>query len=124
MMAGAMDRSTTSARAARLLDDAASRSRSGARSRVDTLRVVARRSPRPRWPPRWPGLAGTELIGHEAPFLAPIAAIITLGTTYGQRTRRAVEIAIASRSACSSPSSWSCPWARARCRSPSSSPWR
>jgi uncharacterized membrane protein YgaE (UPF0421/DUF939 family) len=94
MMAGAMDRSTTPARAARLLDDAASRGRSGARSRVDTLRVVAPAIAQTALAAALAWLAGTELIGHEAPFLAPIAAIITLGTTYGQRTRRAFEIAI------------------------------
>jgi hypothetical protein len=94
MMAAAMDRSTTSARASRLLDDAASRGRSGAQSRVDALRVVAPAIVQTALAAALAWLAGTELVGHDAPFLAPIAAIITLGTTYGQRTRRAVEIAL------------------------------
>lgn len=89
-----MDPATTTARAARLLDDAASRSRTGARSRVDTLRVVAPAIAQTSLAAALAWLAGTEIVGHEAPFLAPIAAIITLGTTYGQRARRAVEIAI------------------------------
>ncbi len=39
-------------------------------------------------------LAATELLGHPAPFLAVIAAIIVLSQAYGQRTRRAMEFAI------------------------------
>ena len=35
-----------------------------------------------------------QLLGHPTPFFAPVAAIITLGVTYGQRMRRGVEIAI------------------------------
>lgn len=35
----------------------------------------------------------TEVFGHRQPFMAPVAAIIALGLTYGQRTRRAFEIA-------------------------------
>ena len=31
--------------------------------------------------------------GHESPFFAPIAAVICLGVTLGQRARRAVELA-------------------------------
>jgi uncharacterized membrane protein YgaE (UPF0421/DUF939 family) len=36
----------------------------------------------------------TEVFGHEQPFFAPVAAIITLGLTISQRGRRAVEVAI------------------------------
>jgi uncharacterized membrane protein YgaE (UPF0421/DUF939 family) len=32
--------------------------------------------------------------GHQVPFLAPVASIVTLGITFGQRLRRGVEIAI------------------------------
>ena len=89
-----MDRPASQARAARFLDDAAARSRSGARSRVDTLRVVAPAIGQSALAASLAWLLATEVIGHASPFLAPVAAIITLGTTYGQRTRRAVEIAI------------------------------
>lgn len=59
-----------------------------------------------RWRSRWfliaqisvtAGLAwfvAAELLGHETPFLAPVAAIITLGVTFGSRLRRGVEVAI------------------------------
>jgi len=39
-------------------------------------------------------LLARQLLGHQLPFFAPIAAIITLGLTYGQRLRRGVEVAI------------------------------
>ncbi len=39
-------------------------------------------------------LVAQHLLGHPMPFFAPVAAIITLGVTYGQRVRRGVEIAI------------------------------
>ncbi len=35
-----------------------------------------------------------DVLGHRLPFFAPIAAVIALGTSYGQRHRRVVEIAI------------------------------
>lgn len=38
-------------------------------------------------------LAATQLLGHETPFFAPIAATVTLGVTIGQRGRRAIELA-------------------------------
>lgn len=35
-----------------------------------------------------------DLIGHERPFFAPIAAVVSLGTSYGQRLRRVVEVTL------------------------------
>ena len=32
------------------------------------------------------------LFGHESPFFAPIAAVVCLGVTLGQRARRAIEL--------------------------------
>src|SRR4051812_34421673 len=29
-----------------------------------------------------------DLLGHTAPFFAPVAAVVSLGTSYGQRLRR------------------------------------
>ncbi len=37
-------------------------------------------------------LVATELVGHDRPFFAPIAATIALGVSLGQRGRRTVEI--------------------------------
>ena len=39
-------------------------------------------------------LIATELLGHPTPFFAPVAAIITLGITVGQRGQRAAEVAL------------------------------
>jgi hypothetical protein len=48
-------------------------------------------------------LLASQLPGHKLPFFAPVAAVITLGLSFGRRLRRAVEVAIgvavASRSA-------------------------
>ncbi len=35
-----------------------------------------------------------DLIGHEQPFFAPIAAVVSLGTSYGQRLRRVAEVTL------------------------------
>ncbi len=35
-----------------------------------------------------------HVIGHPSPFFAPVAAILTLGLTFGQRGRRAAELAV------------------------------
>ena len=35
-----------------------------------------------------------DLLGHEQPFFAPVAALITLGQSFGQRIRRGVEIVL------------------------------
>ena len=39
-------------------------------------------------------LIATEVLGHASPFFAPIAAVITLGLTAGERLRRAIEITV------------------------------
>lgn len=35
-----------------------------------------------------------DLLGHQLPFFAPVAAVAALGTSYGQRLRRVAEIAV------------------------------
>ena len=35
-----------------------------------------------------------DLVGHATPFFAPIAAVVSLGTTYGQRLRRVAEVTV------------------------------
>jgi uncharacterized membrane protein YgaE (UPF0421/DUF939 family) len=35
-----------------------------------------------------------DLIGHPAPFFAPVAAVVSLGTSYGQRLRRVAEVTV------------------------------
>ena len=35
-----------------------------------------------------------DLLGHPTPFFAPIAAVVSLGTSYGQRFRRVAEVTV------------------------------
>ncbi|WP_121255972.1 FUSC family protein [Nocardioides ferulae] len=39
-------------------------------------------------------LIAADLLGHDTPFFAPIAAVLSLGTSYGQRLRRVAEVAL------------------------------
>ncbi|WP_377321023.1 aromatic acid exporter family protein [Pimelobacter simplex] len=36
----------------------------------------------------------SDLLGHHLPFFAPIAAVLCLGTSYGQRLRRVIEVTL------------------------------
>ncbi len=43
------------------------------------------------------GIAWTlasDVFGHQTPFFAPIAAVVSLGTSYGQRLRRVAEVTV------------------------------
>jgi hypothetical protein len=80
-------------RASALLEDAAERSRLGVRARLERLRATA---PTVVQAAAATGLAwgvARELVGHPTPFFAPIAALITLGLTLGERGRRGLEVA-------------------------------
>jgi uncharacterized membrane protein YgaE (UPF0421/DUF939 family) len=77
-----------------LLEQAAAVSRAGLRTRRERLVDGARPILQTSVAAALAWLVATELIGHERPFFAPVAAVITLGLTIGQRGRRAVEIAI------------------------------
>jgi uncharacterized membrane protein YgaE (UPF0421/DUF939 family) len=37
-------------------------------------------------------LIAADLLGHKTPFFAPVAAVVSLGTSYGQRLRRVAEV--------------------------------
>ncbi len=39
-------------------------------------------------------LIAKDVLGHDTPFFAPIAAVVSLGTSYGQRLRRVVEVSL------------------------------
>jgi uncharacterized membrane protein YgaE (UPF0421/DUF939 family) len=39
-------------------------------------------------------LVASDVLGHHTPFFAPIAAVVSLGTSYGQRLRRVAEVTI------------------------------
>jgi uncharacterized membrane protein YgaE (UPF0421/DUF939 family) len=70
------------------------RSRASLRDRVRRVRVSV-------WLALQAGLAAGlawfvahDLVGHPAPFFAPIAAVVTLAVSVGQRLRRAVELVV------------------------------
>ncbi|HKO92577.1 MAG TPA: FUSC family protein, partial [Polyangiaceae bacterium] len=39
-------------------------------------------------------LIAHDVVGHTTPFFAPIAAVLCLGTSYGQRLRRVAEVTV------------------------------
>src|SRR5829696_5193093 len=73
--------------------EAAARSRAGIERRRESLLVGARPILHTSVAATLAWLAATEILGHPQPFFAPVAAVITLGLTLGQRRRRAVEMA-------------------------------
>jgi hypothetical protein len=79
---------------AELIEQAAEVSRAGIRTRRERMVVTARPILQTSVAAALAWLIATELVGHAKPFFAPIAAVITLGLTVGQRRRRAVELAI------------------------------
>jgi uncharacterized membrane protein YgaE (UPF0421/DUF939 family) len=81
-------------RAGPLLDEAAARSRSSVRARLDRVRVSWRMVVQTGLAAGAAYLIATELLGHQRPFFAPVAAIITLGLSVTQQRRRALEVTL------------------------------
>ena len=81
-------------RRAELLEQAAEASRAGLRTRRDRVISTARPIVQAAIAAALAWLVATEVVGHQQPFFASIAALITLGLTVGERIQRAVEIAI------------------------------
>ncbi|HET8756994.1 MAG TPA: FUSC family protein, partial [Solirubrobacteraceae bacterium] len=81
-------------RAGPLIEEAAERSRVSMRTRVERLRVSWRLILQAGVAAGVAWVIATDVFGHQRPFFAPVAAIITLGLTISQRGRRAVELAI------------------------------
>jgi len=77
-----------------LLEQAAEASRTGLRTRRQSIEAGARPILHSAVAASLAWLVATELVGHEQPFFAPISAVITLGLTVGERRRRAIELAI------------------------------
>jgi uncharacterized membrane protein YgaE (UPF0421/DUF939 family) len=83
-----------SERGGALLEEAAERSRTSMRTRFERLTLAWRSLFQTAIAATLAYLLAHEVIGHPRPFFAPVAAIITLGITVGQRGRRAVELAL------------------------------
>jgi uncharacterized membrane protein YgaE (UPF0421/DUF939 family) len=76
------------------LDRLWTRSRTSRRARIGRLRAK-------RWQiaqcavaagVAW--LIASDLLHHQSPFFAPVAAVVSLGTSYGQRLRRVAEVTV------------------------------
>jgi len=77
-----------------LLDQAAERSRLSLRTRLERVRVAWRSVVQAGLAAGWAYWLASEVLGHQQPFFAPVAAIITLGLTVSERGRRAAEVAL------------------------------
>ncbi len=77
-----------------LFEEAAERSRVSLRTRLLRLFVSGRSVLQIAAAATLAWVFAVEVLGGDRPFFAPIAAIITLGVTHGQRGRRAAELAV------------------------------
>ena len=71
-----------------------SRSRLSGRARLARLRVKAWHIGQASLAAGVAWFVASEVFGHETPFFAPVAAVVCLGTSYGQRLRRVVEVTL------------------------------
>lgn len=76
------------------LEQAAERSRIGVRDRLDRVRVLLPTLLMGAVAAGVSWLIATEVVGNRGAFFAPIAAIITLGLSAGQRAQRAIEMSV------------------------------
>lgn len=81
-------------RASVLVDEAAERTSVSMRMRARRIRASALILLQTGLAVAASWLIATEALGHDRPFFAPVAAIIILGMTHGQRGRRAVEVVV------------------------------
>ena len=76
------------------LDHALQRSRTSVVQRVQRLRDNAWHIAQCAVAAGVAWLVAADVLGHETPFFAPVAAVLCLGTSYGQRLRRVFEVTL------------------------------
>ncbi|MET3963582.1 hypothetical protein ABIE44_003516 [Marmoricola sp. OAE513] len=76
------------------LDHALTRGRLSARARVARLRSKSWQVGQCAIAAGVAWFVAADLVGHTQPFFAPIAAVVSLGTSYGQRLRRVAEVTL------------------------------
>jgi uncharacterized membrane protein YgaE (UPF0421/DUF939 family) len=76
------------------LDRMLSRSRMSARARVQRWRSKSWQIAQCALAAGVAWFIASDLLGHQTPFFAPVAAVVSLGTSYGQRLRRVVEVTL------------------------------
>ena len=70
------------------------RSRSSAGDRLTSLKDLALPVVQSALAAAIAWLFALEVVGHEAPFFAPVSAVVAIGATLGQRGRRSIELVI------------------------------
>lgn len=94
-MSDAADRANRPDRALeRMLDRAVRRSRTSVGTRVARLRSKGYQIAQCALAAGLAWFIAKDLLGHPTPFFAPIAAVVSLGTSYGQRLRRVAEVTL------------------------------
>ena len=76
------------------LDRAWTRSRTSVRTRIDRWKSKRFQIAQCALAAGAAWFIAHNLLGHQSPFFAPIAAVVSLGTSYGQRLRRVVEVTV------------------------------
>lgn len=76
------------------LDRAWQQGRLSARARVARLRSKSWHVGQAAVAAALAWILAKEVLGHDTPFFAPIAAVVSLGTSYGQRLRRVAEVTV------------------------------
>ena len=76
------------------VDLALARSRTSLRARVARLRSKSWQVGQCAIAAGAAWYVGTDVVGHDRPFFAPIVAVVALGTSYGQRLRRVAEVTL------------------------------
>ncbi|UAL30539.1 FUSC family protein [Nocardioides rotundus] len=77
-----------------MLDRAVRRSRTSVGTRVARLRSKGYQIAQCALAAGLAWFIAKDLLGHPTPFFAPIAAVVSLGTSYGQRLRRVAEVTL------------------------------
>jgi uncharacterized membrane protein YgaE (UPF0421/DUF939 family) len=76
------------------LDRMWDRSRTSARARVRRLQAKSWQIGQCALAAAVAWLIAADVLGHPTPFFAPVAAVVGLGTSYGQRLRRVAEVTV------------------------------
>ncbi|MDI6910068.1 FUSC family protein [Nocardioides sp.] len=76
------------------LDRMWDRSRTSARARVRRLQSKSWQIAQCALAAAVAWLVAADVLGHPTPFFAPVAAVVALGTSYGQRLRRVAEVTV------------------------------
>lgn len=76
------------------LDRMWNRSRTSVRARVRRLQAKSWQIAQCALAAAVAWLIAADVLGHPTPFFAPVAAVVALGTSYGQRLRRVAEVTV------------------------------